>query len=600
MNKVWFSLLGAAMLLGSAAPGASAAENAVPAPTQFAPTFQTVSWKSPTSVTGDDLVWSFLNRQQKTLMSLDNINSGTNVRKQFRIMDRTTDKFGTTHYRLKQYVDGIPVFGAEQTIHVNKSGKITSYLGAVISEDQQADAKENTTSKISATEAVYTAYEDAATRIQSLSSSVNTVSEPIENTSNVSKDTYGKASNNELSISIDKEPLELEKEAELKNSKLEVAEPSSSSIAKIANLEPSVDPTAELYIYPYADSTRLVYVTEVNILQPTLLRTRYFIDANDGKIVYKYDILNEVIGKGRGVFGDTKTFETTASGKKYQLKDTTRGKGILTYNVHNTETLPGTLYTDSDNVWEDPAAVDAHAYAIRTYDYFKDRFGRDSIDGHGMAIASAVHYGPKNYNNAHWGGTHMLYGDGDGTLFAPFSSDLEIVAHELTHGVTEHSSGLVYFGESAALSEAISDIIGNDIDRTNWDFGKVAYTPNIKGDAIRSLSDPVKYGQVDHYSNFYPDPNNEDYGGAHINSGIINKAYYLLAQGGTFHGIKVDGIGRDAAVYIYYNAFTNYLTSTSNFSTARAAVIQAAKDSYGEDSIAVTSAIKSFDAVGIK
>lgn len=551
-------------------------------------------------MTGDDLVWSFLNRQQKTLMSLDNINSSTNVRKQFRIMDRTTDKFGTTHYRLKQYVDGIPVFGAEQTIHVNKSGKITSYLGAVISEDQQADANENTTPKISATEAVYTAYEDAAARIQSLSSSINTVSEPIENTSNVSKDTYGKAPNNELSISIDKEPLELEKEAELKNSKLEVAEPSSSSIAKIANLEPSVDPTAELYIYPDRDSTRLVYVTEVNILQPSLLRTRYFIDANDGKIVYKYDVLNEVIGKGRGVFGDTKTFETTASGKRYQLKDTTRGKGILTYNVHNTETLPGTLYTDSDNVWEDPAAVDAHAYAIRTYDYFKDRFGRDSIDGHGMAIASAVHYGPKNYNNAHWGGTHMLYGDGDGTLFAPFSSDLEIVAHELTHGVTEHSSGLVYFGESAALSEAISDIIGNDIDRTNWDFGKVAYTPSIKGDAIRSLSDPVKYGQVDHYSNFYPDPNNEDYGGAHINSGIINKAYYLLAQGGTFHGIKVDGIGRDAAVYIYYNAFTNYLTSTSNFSTARAAVIQAAKDSYGEDSIAVTSAIKSFDAVGIK
>ncbi|MBJ8192682.1 M4 family metallopeptidase, partial [Bacillus cereus] len=100
---------------------------------------------------------------------------------------------------------------------------------------------------------------------------------------------------------------------------------------------------------------------------------------------------------------------------------------------------------------------------------------------HGMAIASAVHYGAKNYNNAHWGGTHMLYGDGDGTLFAPFSSDLEIVAHELTHGVTEHSSGLVYFAESGALSEAISDIIGNDIERTNWDFGKVAYTPNIKG-----------------------------------------------------------------------------------------------------------------------
>ncbi|MEK3950677.1 M4 family metallopeptidase [Paenibacillus sp. FSL H7-0703] len=599
MKKVWVSLLGGAMLLGSIAPGASAAENSVPDPTQFTPTFQTVNWKSPSTVTGDNLVWSFLNRQQKTLLSLDDTHIGSHVREQFRIVDRTSDKFGTKHYRLKQYVNGIPVFGAEQTIHVNKSGQITSYLGAVISEDQQADAKENTTPKISATEAVYTAYEDAAIRVQSLSSSVQIVPEPYEDTSSVSKDTYEKASNNELSISTDKDSLDLDKAVELENSKLEMVEPAS-SIPKIANLEPSVDPKAELYIYPDGDSTHLVYVTEVNTLQPALLRTRYFIDANDGKIVFKYDILNEVIGTGRGVFGDTKTFETTASGKKYQLKDTTRGKGILTYNVYNTETLPGTLYTDSDNVWEDPAAVDAHAYAIRTYDYYKDRFGRDSIDGHGMAIASAVHYGAKNYNNAHWGGTHMLYGDGDGTLFAPFSSDLEIVAHELTHGVTEHSSGLVYFAESGALSEAISDIIGNDIERTNWDFGKVAYTPNIKGDAIRSLSDPVKYGQVDHYSNLYPDPNNEDYGGAHINSGIINKAYYLLAQGGTFHGVKVDGIGRDAAVYIYYNAFTNYLTSTSNFSTARAAVIQAAKDGYGENSIAVTSAMKSFDAVGVR
>ncbi|MBE0335647.1 M4 family metallopeptidase [Paenibacillus sp. 23TSA30-6] len=602
MKKVWVSLLGGAMLLGSVVPGASAAaaENSVPDPTQFTPTFQTVNWKSPSSVSGDNLVWSFLNRQQKTLMSMDNTNSSTRVREQFRIVDRTSDKFGTQHYRLKQYVDGIPVFGAEQTIHVNKAGKITSYLGAVISEDQQADAKENTTPKISATEAVYTAYEDAATRVQSLSSSAHTAAEPSGDVSSVSKDTYAEASNNEESSSMDKDNLNLEKTTELKNSKLEAVEPATAPIAKIANLEPSVDPKAELYIYPDGDTTRLVYVTEVNILQPTLLRTRYFIDANDGKIVFKYDILNEVIGTGRGVLGDTKTFETTTSGKKYQLKDATRGKGILTYNVHNTETLPGTLYTSTDNVWKDPAAVDAHAYAIRTYDYYKEKFGRDSIDGRGMAIASAVHYGEKNYNNAHWGGTHMLYGDGDGTLFAPFSSDLEIVAHELTHGVTEHSSGLVYFAESGALSESISDIIGNDIERTNWDFGKVAYTPNIKGDAIRSLSDPVKYGQVDHYSNFDTDPNNEDYGGTHTNSGIINKAYYLLAQGGTFHGVKVDGIGRDAAVYIYYNAFTNYLTSTSNFSTARAAVIQAAKDSYGENSIAVISAIKSFDAVGVK
>ncbi|KJD46061.1 M4 family metallopeptidase [Paenibacillus terrae] len=571
MKKVWVSLLGGAMLLGAVAPGASAAENSVPDPTQLTPTFHAEQWKAPSSVSGDNIVWSYLNRQKKTLLGADS----TSVREQFRIIDRTSDKSGVNHYRLKQYVNGVPVYGAEQTIHVNKSGKVTSYLGAVISEDQQQDATEDTTPKISATQAVYTAYEEAAIRIQSYPSVTDNVTEGSQGQGSVSKDTYGEASNNETSIS---EQI---------------------SIAKIANLEPSVEPNAELYIYPDGETTRLVYVTEVNILEPAPLRTRYFIDAKDGKIVFQYDILNYATGNGRGVDGVMKSFTTTASGNGYQLKDSTRSNGILTYTAANRQTTPGTILTDADNVWDDPAAVDAHAYAIRTYDYYKNKFGRDSIDGRGMQIRSTVHYG-KKYNNAFWNGSQMTYGDGDGKLFTFFSGDPDVVGHELTHGVTEFTSNLEYYGESGALNEAFSDIIGNDMDGSNWLLGDGIYTPNIPGDALRSLSDPTKYGQPDHYSNFYPDPNNDDEGGVHTNSGIINKAYYLLAQGGTSHGVTVTGIGREAAVYIYYNAFTNYLTSTSNFSNARAAVIQAAKDFYGADSLAVTSAIQSFDAVGIK
>ncbi|WP_342415322.1 M4 family metallopeptidase [Paenibacillus sp. FSL R10-2782] len=570
MKKVWVSLLGGAMLLGAAAPGASAAENSVPDPTQLTPTFHAEQWKAPSSVSGDNIVWSYLNRQKKTLLGAD----GTNVRDQFRIIDRTSDKSGVNHYRLKQYVNGVPVYGAEQTIHVNKSGKVTSYLGAVISEDQQQDATEDTTPKISATQAVYTAYEEAAIRIQSYPSVNDNVTEGSQDQGSVSQDTYKEASNNELSIS------------------------KQISIAKIANLEPSVEPNAELYIYPDGETTRLVYVTEVNILEPAPLRTRYFIDAKDGKIVFQYDILNYATGNGRGVDGVMKSFTTTASGNGYQLKDSTRSSGIVTYTAANRQTTPGTILTDADNVWDDPAAVDAHAYAIRTYDYYKKKFGRDSIDGRGMQIRSTVHYG-KKYNNAFWNGSQMTYGDGDGKLFTFFSGDPDVVGHELTHGVTEFTSNLEYYGESGALNEAFSDIIGNDMDGSNWLLGDGIYTPNIPGDALRSLSDPTKFGQPDHYSNFYTDPNNDDEGGVHTNSGIINKAYYLLAQGGTSHGVTVTGIGREAAVYIYYNAFTNYLTSTSNFSNARAAVIQAAKDGYGENSIAVISAIKSFDAVGV-
>ncbi|MGG1617157.1 M4 family metallopeptidase [Paenibacillus sp. NRS-1782] len=571
MKKVWVSLLGGAMLLGAVAPGASAAENSVPDPTQLTPTFHTEQWKAPSSVSGDNIVWSYLNRQKKTLLGADS----TSVREQFRIIDRTSDKSGVNHYRLKQYVNGVPVYGAEQTIHVNKSGKVTSYLGAVISEDQQQDATEDTTPKISATQAVYTAYEEAATRIQSYLSVTDNVTEGNQDQGSVSKDTYEEASNNDISIS---EQI---------------------FVAKIANLEPSVEPNAELYIYPDGETTRLVYVTEVNILEPAPLRTRYFIDAKDGKIVFQYDILNYATGNGRGVDGVMKSFTTTASGNGYQLKDSTRSNGIVTYTAANRQTTPGTILTDADNVWEDPAAVDAHTYAIRTYDYYKNKFGRDSIDGRGMQIRSTVHYG-KKYNNAFWNGSQMTYGDGDGKLFTFFSGDPDVVGHELTHGVTEFTSNLEYYGESGALNEAFSDIMGNDMDGSNWLLGDGIYTPNNLDGALRSLSDPTKYGQPDHYSNFYPDPNNDDEGGVHTNSGIINKAYYLLAQGGTSHGITVTGIGREAAVFIYYNAFTNYLTSTSNFSNARAAVIQAAKDFYGADSLAVTSTIQSFDAVGIK
>ncbi|WP_162472158.1 peptidase M4 family protein, partial [Paenibacillus maysiensis] len=145
--------------------------------------------------------------------------------------------------------------------------------------------------------------------------------------------------------------------------------------------------------------------------------------------------------------------------------------------------------------------------------------------------------------------------------------------------------------------EAFSDIIGNDIQRKNWLVGDDIYTPSIAGDALRSMSNPTLYDQPDHYSDLYK--GSSDNGGVHTNSGIINKAYYLLAQGGTFHGVTVSGIGRDAAVQIYYSAFTNYLTSSSDFSNARAAVVQAAKDLYGANSAQATAAAKSFDAVGV-
>lgn len=207
------------MLLGSVASGASA-ESSVSGPTQLTPTFHAEQWKAPSSVSGDDIVWSYLNRQKKSLLGADD----SSVREQFRIVDRTSDKSGVSHYRLKQYVNGIPVYGAEQTIHVGKSGEVTSYLGAVVTEDQQAEATQGTTPKISASEAVYTAYKEASARIEALPTSDDTISKDAEEQSSVSKDTYAEAANNEKTLSIDKDELSLDKASALKDSKIEAVE----------------------------------------------------------------------------------------------------------------------------------------------------------------------------------------------------------------------------------------------------------------------------------------------------------------------------------------------------------------------------------------
>lgn len=207
------------MLLGSVASGASA-ESSVSGPTQLTPTFHAEQWKAPSSVSGDDIVWSYLNRQKKSLLGADD----SSVREQFRIVDRTSDKSGVSHYRLKQYVNGIPVYGAEQTIHVGKSGEVTSYLGAVVSEDQQAEATQGTTPKISASEAVYTAYKEAAARIEALPTSDDTISKDAEEQTSVSKDTYSEAANNGNTISSDKGELSLDKASALKDSKIEAVE----------------------------------------------------------------------------------------------------------------------------------------------------------------------------------------------------------------------------------------------------------------------------------------------------------------------------------------------------------------------------------------
>ncbi|MGG0178603.1 M4 family metallopeptidase [Gottfriedia acidiceleris] len=384
------------------------------------------------------------------------------------------------------------------------------------------------------------------------------------------------------------------------------------------------DPTANLVVYTNGDEASYAYLVNLNFLSPKPGNFNYFIDASTGKILNSYNNLDEAdssapaakpggttsstntTGTGVGVLGDSKTLNMTLSGSTYYLQDNTRAQGgIFTYDAANRQRLAGTLWTSPDNLLNstyDAAAVDAHYFAGLTFDYYKAVFNRNSYDNKGGALKSSVHYG-RNYNNAFWNGTQMVYGDGDGTTFIPLSGGIDVVAHELTHAVTETSSNLTYQNESGALNEAISDIFGTLIEFYNnknpdYEIGEDIYTPKIAGDALRSMSNPTKYGDPDNYANRYT--GTSDNGGVHTNSGIINKAAYLIAQGGTAYGVTVTGIGNDKLAQIFYRANTVYLTASSTFSQARAACVKAASDLFGTSSTEVTTVNKAFDAVGVK
>ncbi|PEI47944.1 M4 family metallopeptidase [Bacillus pseudomycoides] len=395
-----------------------------------------------------------------------------------------------------------------------------------------------------------------------------------------------------------------------------------------------VEPSADLYVYQNGEDTTYAYVVKLNFLEPKPGNYYYFIEAESGKVLNKYNTIDHVngenqaplkqenakqegkavvkpvtgtnkVGTGKGVLGDTKSINTTLSGSTYYLQDNTRGATIFTYDAKNRSTLPGTLWTDTDNVFNasrDAAAVDAHYYAGVTYDYYKNTFNRNSVNDAGAPLKSTVHYG-SNYNNAFWDGSQMVYGDGDGYTFTSLSGGLDVIGHELTHAVTENSSNLIYQNESGALNEAISDVFGTLVEyydnrNPDWEIGEDIYTPGKSGDALRSMSDPAKYGDPDHYSKRYT--GSSDNGGVHTNSGIINKAAYLLANGGTHYGVTVNGIGKDKVGAIYYRANTQYFTESTTFSQARAGLVQAAADLYGANSAEVTAVKQSYDAVGVK
>lgn len=373
-------------------------------------------------------------------------------------------------------------------------------------------------------------------------------------------------------------------------------------IANFAAEDPEI--TADLYWYEFKETFIPTYVLDISYLYPEAGRWKVFVNAYDGTILEKYNNLktNSVVGTGTGYIKDTKNINLDLVNGIYYLRDLTKTKGMIYTNdaKSRTSTKSVAIMTDTDNIWNSSyqaSAIDAHFYVGVTYDYYKEKFNRISYDNVGKDIKVIAHYG-KNYNNAFWDGKELVFGDGDGTEFGPFSADLDIVAHEYTHAVGENEGNLVYSGQSGALEEATADIMcifALDYYKTKyfgvagtWLFCENAYTPKIVGDQYYSYVDPAAYNYPDNMSKYLNTTG--DNGGVHTNCTIIGHAAYTIAS----------SIGNAKAEQIVYRAMCNYYTSQTNFAQARVAWVNAAKDLYGVDSAEYKAVIAGFDHVGIQ
>ena len=245
------------------------------------------------------------------------------------------------------------------------------------------------------------------------------------------------------------------------------------------------------------------------------------------------------------------------------------GNGRRTvFDLHHSTSLSAatTVRTEDGPLASDPSANRAFDGLGKTRDFYDKILGRNSIDDHGMRLDGYVHRGRK-YNNAFWDGQHMVFGDGDGVIFTDFTGSLDVIGHELTHGVTEFAAGLEYHTQSGALNESVSDVFGAVVkqwslkqtaDKADWLIGADIFTPTIKADALRSLKAPGtaydnptmgKDPQPAHMRNYVElaDTEDEDFGGVHINSGIPNKAFFLTATG-------IGGYAWEAPAHIWYES----------------------------------------------
>jgi len=382
---------------------------------------------------------------------------------------------------------------------------------------------------------------------------------------------------------------------------------------------------------------------------------RVFGHAQTGVELLRYTEIQQqqqaAVGTGTGALGDRKKLSVESRAGECVAVDRLRPPTIQTFdlgggtngiNLYEYVRVGGALgdaylARDADNLWTDPAVIDAQAHIGMVYDYFYKRFGRSGIDDRDGPIniitnvlsqEEALSNGVKYSLNANWcswcfgGQGRIWFGNGlpsnwtyGGKSHTYYAGALDIVAHELTHAVTSHTSNLIYRNESGALNEAFSDMMGKSVEfffhphgsgigEADYVIGKDVIRASRPGtrNGIRSMENPGLYGNPDHYSRLYR--GTADRGGVHHNSGIPNQAFYLAIEGGTNRtsGVTVQGVGaanREQIEKVFFRAFTVHMPANATFSTARAVTARAAQELYGAGGAVERAVTEAWTAVGV-
>jgi len=281
------------------------------------------------------------------------------------------------------------------------------------------------------------------------------------------------------------------------------------------------------------------------------------------------------------------------------------------YSASNTETLPGKLIRSETQTSDtgDEAVDEAFRGLGATFDFYWDVFERNSIDGDGLPLQATVHYG-EGYNNAFWDGRRMVFGDGDGETFNRFTIAVDIIGHELSHGVVEDEGPLMYFYESGALNESIADVFGSMIKQkllnqtavqADWLIGAGLFEANVQGVALRSMKDPGsayndpilgKDPQPAHMKDFVR--TTEDNGGVHLNSGIPNRAFYLAAA-------AIGGYSWEKAGLVWYTALRDSrLRPNASIRSFASRTVASAERLFGNNGDVEKAVRSAWTEVGVK